>query len=189
MTLSTTSVLQQLKLHIDNSKRKSLGEPEAAVLIPIFDKDGVAQVLLTQRSQSMKRHSGQISFPGGKIDEGETVVDAAIRETYEEVGIPVEDIEIIGKLDDFNTTHYIVTPVLAKINPEKVFINSPQEVVEILFVPLSDLKGDNIHRIENWDYMNVNYLVHFYDLKQNGKKYNLWGATAGVLHRMLNLVK
>lgn len=189
MTLSTTSVLKQLKSHIDNNNRKSLGDPGAAVLIPIFDKDGSAHVLLTLRSQSMKRHSGQISFPGGKIDEGETVIDAAIRETYEEVGIPVEDIEIIGIMDDFSTTHYTVTPVLAKINPEKVFINSPQEVVEILFVPLIDLMADNIHRIENWAYMNVNYRVHFYDLKQNGKKYNLWGATAGVLHRMLDLVK
>jgi len=189
VTLSTTSVLQQLKSHIDGTSRKSLGEPEAAVLIPIFDKDGVAQVLLTLRSQSMKRHSGQISFPGGKIDEGETVIDTAIRETYEEVGIPVDDIEIIGKLDDFSTTHYTVTPVLAKINPEKVFINSPAEVVEILFVPLHDLMMDDIHRIENWVYMNVNHRVHFYDLKQNGKKYNLWGATAGVLHRMLDLVK
>jgi 8-oxo-dGTP pyrophosphatase MutT (NUDIX family) len=102
--------------------RFTLGDPAlvcAAVLIPLLFEDGEWRVLVTQRTQTVEYHKGQISFPGGACEPGDvSLVATALRETFEEIGIPPEVVKVLGILDDFPTiTSFIVTPVVGIIPP------------------------------------------------------------------------
>src|SRR5947209_4618072 len=88
------------------------GAQAAAVLVPVFEEDGLARLVLTRRSTNLPSHQGQIAFPGGKVDDGETSEAGALREAQEEVGIPPEDVDVVGPLEQLSTVagRFVLAP-------------------------------------------------------------------------------
>lgn len=153
----------------------------AAVLIPIIARPELT-VLLTQRTESLSTHAGQIAFPGGRVDEGDaSVVDAALREAEEEIGLDRRFVEPLGFIDSYRTgTGYRIAPVVALVRPGFVLQLNPHEVVEAFEVPLSflmDLTNHQRHSREWRGRQRDFYAMPF------GERY-IWGATAGMLKNM-----
>lgn len=154
----------------------------AAVLIAVCDTPAGAQVILTKRSSRLKHHPGQIAFPGGKIDAGDSGPEAAaLREAQEEVGLIPSSVQILGRLPAHETvTGYTVIPVLGHVRD--VFYPIPEvgEVEEVFMVPLSFLMTPAHYRVEKrlWrgDWR------RFYAVPYG--PYYIWGATARILHGM-----
>ncbi len=158
---------------------------DAAVLIPLFEKDGEFHVLLMRRSDKVEYHKGQISFPGGGRDEGDpTMRDTALREAYEEVGLRPEDAEVIGELDDCltNVSGFRVEPFVAVVPYPYSFQPSQHEVAELLYVPLPFLMNP-----ENYVSRAVTYGGHEYFIQY--QDHLIWGATARMLHHFTDLLR
>ena len=158
----------------------------SAVLIPFFNKNKDAHILFTVRTDDVEHHKGQISFPGGAWEEQDkSLADTALRECQEEIGIPPKMINIIGRLDDFPTiTDFLVTPFVATLPypyPSKI---NTQEVAEILEVPLALFLKNTFFEVKEWKHKNKTYLVFFYYFNQHV----IWGATAFILNRFIELV-
>jgi len=152
----------------------------AAVLVPIVER-AEPMVLLTQRTAHLKEHSGQISFPGGKIDAGETPLEAALRETEEEIGLSRDALEPLGYLDLYMTTlGYRIVPVLARLAPPFKLALNKDEVDEVFEVPLSFLmEPNNLQRhSREWQGMTRSYYAIPFE-----KRY-IWGVTAGILRNL-----
>jgi 8-oxo-dGTP pyrophosphatase MutT (NUDIX family) len=151
----------------------------AAVLVPLIDHaDGMA-VLLTQRTAHLSAHAGQISFPGGRIEEDDAdAVAAALRETEEEVGLPGGRVEVVGRLDTYVTgTGFEITPVVGIIAPPYPLSIDPFEVAEAFEVPLAYILDQRNHqRVER---ESAGRTRAFFVLPYQGR--NIWGATAGIL--------
>lgn len=154
----------------------------AAVLIPIIEREGTASILFTQRTEHLPTHAGQISFPGGKKDTGDAnVVDTALREAREEIGLDPEFVEMVGFLDDYMTsTGYRISPLVAIIREGYSLAPDRGEVADIFDVPLSHLmKGENyqLHAREWRGVKRVFYAIPY------GDRF-IWGATAGMLRNL-----
>ena len=154
----------------------------AAVLVPIISRDDGLQVLLTKRTEHLKNHPGQISFPGGRVDD--TDLDAqhtALRETEEEVGLDPSHVEIIGELDQYIVgTGYLVSPIIGLIKPPFKLIRQEDEVAEIFEVPLEFLiEPKNFKRYAR----EFNGTVHHH-FSLTWQSYFIWGATAGMLRNL-----
>ena len=154
----------------------------AAVLIPVVDHPQEATVLLTQRVQSLRTHSGQIAFPGGRIDEGDpSPAAAAVREAWEEIGLDAERITPIGYLDPYLTgTGYRVIPTVAVIEPPVRLTLNPAEVADAFEVPLAYLMAPSNHQRHSRAFGGT--LRSFYAMPY-AERY-IWGATAGFLRRL-----
>jgi len=154
----------------------------AAVLIPLIKRPDDITVLFTKRTDTLSVHAGQISFPGGRVEEfDQSYEDAALRETEEEVGLPREQIEILGHLDDYIArTNFKITPIVAAIRPPIELKLDPKEVAEALEVPLHFFLDPNNHqrhiRIEHGKERHV-YAMPYED-------YYIWGITAGMLFNL-----
>ncbi len=151
----------------------------AAVLVPLIDHAGGMTVLLTQRTAHLSAHAGQIAFPGGRIEAGDAdEIAAALRETEEEVGLPRDQVGIIGRLDTYVTgTGFEITPIVGIISPPYPLAIDPFEVAEAFEVPLAyilDRRNHNRMERESAGRMRV-----FFVLPYEGR--NIWGATAGML--------
>ena len=172
---------QRQKSHIVDASRMP-----SAVLIPIFCKQGQYHILFTKRTETVKNHKGQISFPGGAYEEVDgTLVNTALRECAEEIGLIAEDVEILGELDDFFTisSGYIISPFVAAIPwpyPLKV---DPVEVEEIVKVPLSVLLDKDCLRQEATTVDGQVVTSYFYHYQ--GRV--IWGATARILNQFLDI--
>ena len=157
----------------------------AAVLVPLVLRDDIT-VLFTQRAKRMSKHSGQISFPGGHVDDEDIDAEAtALRETEEEVGINSAYIEIIGRLDNFTIrTGFLVTPIVGFLKPPFVITPNDHEVDEVFEVPFSFLMDHNNHQRhkrelngQNCDYFAIPYEGRY-----------IWGATAGMLVNLYDIL-
>lgn len=159
----------------------------AAVLVPLVDhRDGMA-VLLTQRTDHLHAHAGQISFPGGRIETADrTPVAAALRETEEEVGIPSGNIEIVGQLDHYETrTGFLVIPVVGLIEPPYPVAPDPFEVADVFEVPLPFILDPANHQRHRRMFEGVErqfYVLPFEDRF-------IWGATAGMLVNLYEVLR
>jgi 8-oxo-dGTP pyrophosphatase MutT (NUDIX family) len=153
----------------------------AAVLVPIVDR-AEPMVLFTQRSAHLKDHAGQISFPGGKIEQGDaSPLAAALRETEEEIGLAAKFIEPIGYLDLYLTTFgYRIVPTLARVQPDFSLTLNRDEVDDAFEVPLSFLMAPENHQRHSRQW---NGLTRSYYAMPFGERY-IWGATAGILRNL-----
>lgn len=152
---------------------------QAAVLVPLVEEDGLLKVLLTKRADHLKHHGGQISFPGGKVEDYDNDLTAtAIREAQEEIGLLPSAIEVIGQLHPYQTiTGFIVTPIVALISSDQEYTIDQNEVEEIFTVPLRHfLTSKNLQSVIV-HHNGKPHPVHF--MPYNG--YNIWGATAAML--------
>lgn len=177
--------------------RKTLGERTrrvhtqsalicAAVLVPLVWKDGEWHVLVTQRTQMVGHHKGQISFPGGACEpEDEDRRATALRETFEEVGIHPESVEVLGVADDYRTiSSFSVTPIVGVVPyPYEAHLNR-EEVEGLVEVPLSFLRDPGNLRVERWQHQGRSHDVLFWDYGPH----TIWGTTAQMLKEFLDLV-
>ena len=159
----------------------------AAVLVPLIDHATGMSVLLTQRTDNMADHSGQISFPGGRVENGDlSPEDTALRETEEEVGIHRAQIQVIGRLTAHDTrTGYYVMPIIGVVDPPLTLSPEPSEVAHIFEVPLDFVLDP------------ANYRLESYKGAESGRKYRampygehyIWGLTARVLFELANVLR
>ncbi len=167
----------------DVIKRK--GQRGASVLMPIVMRDEW-QVILTQRPQTMPSHAGQIAFPGGKREEGESALQAALRETEEEVGLAAADISVLGRLPSFNATgEYRVTPFVGIISSEALIIPDAREVDDVFETPLAFVMNAQNHVPRDVFYGGKNHRL--YDMpyeSADGTHRNIWGMTAMMMYRL-----
>lgn len=151
----------------------------AAVLAPIIRRNDQLSMVLTVRSERLRSHRGQISFPGGGRDPGDAdAVGNALREAQEEIGLDPACVEVVGYLDDYPTlTRYVVTPVVGVIDSAPPWVLDANEVAEIFEVPLAVVLDTRSYerKILSRDGLNV----PFFEL--NWERHRIWGATAGML--------
>jgi 8-oxo-dGTP pyrophosphatase MutT (NUDIX family) len=178
---------------LEGDQRDPLADPDqpvtpAAVLVPIVDRP-VPTVILTLRPETMRKHPGQVSFPGGRIDpEDDGPVDAALREAEEEIALPRSAVEVIGLADRYRTiTGYEVTPVLGVVPPDLPLTPNDREVAAIFEAPLDYLlrPEHQLVRTVMWRGRERSY----FEIEWQGRR--IWGATAAMivnLGRRLELV-
>ena len=154
----------------------------AAVLVPIIRREPALTVLLTQRTEDMPSHAGQIAFPGGRQQaEDADAVATALRETEEEVGLARSFVEVIGPVDLYRTgTGYEITPIVGIVTPGFTMRADPREVADVFEVPLAHFLDERNHRIDSrvWQGRERRYYAMPY-----GERY-IWGATAGMLKNL-----
>jgi 8-oxo-dGTP pyrophosphatase MutT (NUDIX family) len=161
----------------------------AAVLVPLYDRDGELHIVLTKRTDKVEKHKGEISFPGGVVDA--TDVDAvftALRESREEIGLLPDHVRVVGRLDDVSTmTGFHITAIVGVIDPTLspyAWLPQPSEVAEVLEVPLRHL-ADPANAIEVPRQRNGELVLSQGFLY---REHTIWGATAKVLHNFLDVV-
>ncbi|WP_225429882.1 NUDIX hydrolase [Deinococcus detaillensis] len=152
----------------------------AAVLVGLT-READPRVLLTVRSSDLPTHQGQISFPGGSLEAGETAMQAALREAWEEVGLEPETVSVLGELDDvFTPAGFHVTPVLARLEALPRLAPS-SEVAAILLPPLSELRALEQPAEERTGPDGRRFLLYRYPWQGH----DIWGMTARVVHELL----
>lgn len=187
MGVSPKDVIRRI---LAENPSKTISDPSltpAGVLLLLYPKDGEYCVLLNKRTDQVEHHKGEISFPGGSKDTTDaTLLDTALRETYEEMGIRPEDVEVLGQLDDTPTsTNFLITTTVGTIPYPYDFNPSELEVAEVLEVPLPALMDDENRRDEvrivDGDLDHVPSYVY--------QGHLIFGATARVLSRFLELLE
>jgi len=202
MDFSTQSVLALLKQKLDFSSDEKDGdfllnmdardalidnaEKRAAVLVPLVERGGEFNVILTKRTEKLTSHSGQVAFPGGKIDEEDASVEAAaLREAWEEIGLDINEVEIIGRLPDYYSgSRFIIAPVVGYVNETADFEINQEEVEYMFEVPLRFLMTPENHQLSTRDFQERTW--KFYEMPY-GDHY-IWGLTAGMIRVFYNRV-
>ncbi len=158
----------------------------AAVLVPLFKKGEDCHLLFTKRSEEVKYHKGEISFPGGVVDEEDSeLISTALREAFEEIGLKESDVQIIGVLDDIVTiTEFIVTPIVGLFPYPYPFKISEVEIAELIEVPLASLLDEECFSEREIIREGQKEIVYAYQYE----KHIIWGATARILKQFLDLI-
>jgi 8-oxo-dGTP pyrophosphatase MutT (NUDIX family) len=149
----------------------------AAVLVPITDRPRPG-LILTQRTETLRKHAGQVAFPGGRIDPGEDAVAAALREADEEIALPRDAVRVIGAADRYRTgTGFSITPIVAIVPPDLALIPSEAEVASVFEVPLDFALDSANHRAVSAMWQGRER--HYYEMIWQDRR--IWGATAGMI--------
>jgi 8-oxo-dGTP pyrophosphatase MutT (NUDIX family) len=163
-----------------------LGRTDAAVLVPLYVEDGELHAVFTRRRDDLRRHPGEISFPGGRHEEGETdLVATALREAHEEIGLAPEAVEVVGALQPTPTiaTGYSVYPFVGLIDPGQTWTLSPREVAEVIELPLAALlAGYERRRLLR---RGVPIRTDTYTVGEH----LIWGATARILSDLFDRIE
>ena len=180
----------ELKNNGDHSLNPGMTLPArqhpASVLIPVIGRPGHPTVLLTRRSDALSHHAGQVSFPGGRVEDSDIdIVDTALRETEEEIGLTRRHIEVIGQLDDYVTrTGFAVTPIVGLVTPPFDLVVNSVEVADVFEVPISFVLDRKNHDRQSKEWQNKTR--HFYVMPH--PDFYIWGATAGMLVDFANML-
>jgi 8-oxo-dGTP pyrophosphatase MutT (NUDIX family) len=163
----------------DGAVRSQAAVIAAAVLVPIIARPEGFSVLFTRRTATLKSHSGQISFPGGRAEPGDpSPQHTALREAQEEIGLAPTRVEVLGQLPEYHTrTGFRVTPVIGLIQPPLEVVPDAREVEEVFEVPLAFLLDPANHRRESRQI--GARMASYYVIEHQGR--TIWGATAGML--------
>lgn len=163
------------------------GSRKACVLVTLVNKENHLHLLLTKRTDSVEHHKGQISFPGGMVDDGdESETATALREVEEEIGIPRSMIKILGLLDDIHIpSGFIVSPVVGYIDCLSELRTSADEVAEVLLIPLEKFLDHSLRTLETRELKGMRREVYFYHVW----KEPVWGATAHIIKQLTDLIE
>ncbi len=155
----------------------------AAVLVPLFLRNDEPWLLFTRRTEQLKNHSGEISFPGGGAEEqDQDFWQTALRETEEEVGILAGEVRRLGQLDDFYSVYgYLVKVWVGSYGDPYSYRVDENEIAELIELPLARLRDPRIYHQEDWEHQGRKFPVDFYQLDG----YNIWGMTAAILKQLL----
>ena len=170
--------------HVDDAVPAGSLRP-SAVLVVVADGPHGAEVLLTRRSESLNSHRGEISFPGGRLDAGETFEAAALREAHEEVALNPAVVRLSGRLDPISTmvTRSFIVPIVGSVDQQPPLRPAVDEVDRIIWVPLLELtRADTFHE-ELWPINGEHHPMFFFELDDE----TIWGATARLLHQLLRV--
>ena len=159
----------------------------AAVLLPLFRREGGYHILLTKRTRKVKTHKGEISFPGGVYDqEDKTLEKTALRESFEEIGLRDKDIDILGRLDDVETTtHYRIRPFVGDIPWPFPFVINRDEIEQLIELPLDGLSPEDFAKQAKLSLESGDRFVYAYHYG----RHVIWGATAAILKQFLELIR
>jgi 8-oxo-dGTP pyrophosphatase MutT (NUDIX family) len=162
----------------------------AAVLIPLVQREAGLNLLLTRRTDHLRDHAGQISFPGGRVEpEDDGPVATALRETEEEIGLSRQHIEIIGQLPVYSTvTAFQVTPVVGLVEPDFTLTLDDFEVAEAFEVPLAFLMNPAHHRHHRFEFAGTERRFLSMPWQGEEREYFIWGATAAMLRNLYRLL-
>jgi 8-oxo-dGTP pyrophosphatase MutT (NUDIX family) len=155
----------------------------SAVLVVLTDVGAGPEVLLTRRSWEMRSHRGEVSFPGGRMDPGESALDTALREAHEEVGLEPELVTVRGELDHLDTavTRSYIVPKVGTVADRLDLQPHTTEVERVLWVPLAEFTRDGAYRAEHWGEAPLDRMLHFFELEDE----TVWGATARIIADLL----
>jgi 8-oxo-dGTP pyrophosphatase MutT (NUDIX family) len=170
----------------DGTRRDNAALTAAAVLVPIVRREPELTVIFTQRTTHLRAHSGQVSFPGGRAEPHDPTPEfTALREAQEEIGLPMERVEVVARLPDYLTrTGFRVTPVVGLVTPPFELVPDAREVEEVFEVPLAFLLDPKNHQRRTRELQGQT--VGYYAMQFGSR--TIWGATAGMLvnlHRQL----
>ncbi len=182
--------IDQVRKILNTRNRRIIEQPSlarAAVLVPLFKKGEDCHIVVTKRSDNVRYHKGEISFPGGVFDERDLELQrTALREAFEEIGLKESDVQIIGVLDDIITvTQFIVTPFVGLFLYPYPFELSPIEIAELIEVPLSALLDEDCFSEREIIRGTRKEVVLAYQYENH----IIWGATARILKQFLDLIQ
>jgi len=185
--IGTTVTLDRVLAVVPSHDRPLLpafpGARSSAVLVALADGPQGPEVLLTRRSWNLRHHRGEVSFPGGRMDPGESPTDTALREAHEEVGLEPSAVAVRGELTHLNTVvsqSYIV-PKVATLETRPHLRAHTSEVDRVLWVPLAEFTRPDTYRSERWGLEGTTRVLHFFHLDDE----TVWGATAHILVDLL----
>lgn len=158
----------------------------SAVLVPLIQTAEGVSVVLTRRADHLKNHKGEVSFPGGRVEESESLIEAALREAEEEIGLHPELVTVIGQLDPHATfvSNSLIIPIVAIVDPSASFVANEGEVSRILNVLLADLAHPDSYVNEWWRTPRGELNIHFFYLDDE----TIWGATGRILRQLFDIV-
>ncbi|MBA3748489.1 MAG: CoA pyrophosphatase [Solirubrobacterales bacterium] len=158
------------------------GRTQAAVLVALYAKDDELHAIFTRRRSDLRSHPGEISFPGGRRDDGETLTETALREAEEEIGLARGDVALLGALTPVPTiaTNFAVHPYVGSIDPGGRWTPSESEVDEVIELRLSDLRASRTRR--RLEHRGIAFRTDVYDV---GEELVIWGATARIVSDLL----
>ena len=163
------------------------GPRPSAVLVPVFEEHGETWMLFTRRAQNLRNHRGEVSFPGGRQDEGESLLETALREAREEIGLDTTGVEIIGELDHLMTfsSKTAIVPYVGVLPGRPTDLRpNPDEVELVITLPVRELLHADTFHEEVWNFLGGERPMMFFDVVGD----TIWGATARILYGLLTLV-
>ena len=184
------ALVQQLRERLSGRPSRAVNLPgvtlrESAVLVPLLRRAGEPHLIFTRRPETLRQHAGQISFPGGSRDpEDSTPLHTALREAEEEIGIPRDRVEVLGALDELPTiTQFRILPFVGVVPEDVQYRANPDEIAEIIEVPLRALLDPSIHRVERHVVLGRDREVYFFDYGPH----TIWGATARIVRNLFEV--
>lgn len=182
MSSASSSLTDALRgVLLDPAQARTLpvhGRTEAAVLAPLYVQDGELHAIFTRRRRDLRSHPGEISFPGGRRDDGEELSFTALREAEEEIGLPPGAVEIIGLADVYRTiTGFEITPVVGIVPPDLPLSPHPGEVAALFEAPLHYLLDPAHQHVRSTQWRGQER--HYYEIDYQGRR--IWGATAAMI--------